>query len=186
MSGDLRYQWKRCIRSSFYECCTCTVHTATITMSGMTNTNIIHVDCSIVVTFIFLPNLLSASLSTWLLLVMRSSHVAKQMLFIIDKKCTALNIVAATKKRELCYCMAAEAFFTLLAINELHFEWMQCANDQRRQSKTPLHRMKIGRDINHVTFGKLVTSFVQKLKILGVYRSCKSRYWLQISFIFSK
>ena len=126
-----------------YECCTCTVHTATITMSGMTNTNIIHVDCSIVVTFIFLPNLLSASLSTWLLLVMRSSHVAKQMLFIIDKKCTALNIVAATKKRELCYCMATEAFFTLLAINELHFEWMQCANGQHRQSKTPLHRMKI-------------------------------------------
>ena len=43
-------------------------------------------------------------------------------------------------------------------------------------------KWQIGRDINHVTFGKCVTLLVQKLKILGVYKNCKSRYSLQISF----
>ena len=46
-------------------------------------------------------------------------------------------------------------------------------------------KQQMGKDINDVTFGKFVTSLVQKLKILEVYKNCNSRYWLQISF-FSK
>ena len=44
-------------------------------------------------------------------------------------------------------------------------------------------KQQIWRDINHVTFTKYVTSFVQKLKILGVYKNCMSRYQLQIQFV---
>ena len=54
-----------------------------------------------------------------------------------------------------------------------------------RVSRTKNGNLKsqTGRDINPVTFGKFVTSLVQKLKILGFYKNCKSSYWLQVSFL---
>ena len=54
-----------------------------------------------------------------------------------------------------------------------------------RVSRTKIENLKrqSGRDFNKVIFRKFVTSLVQKLKILGVYKNCKSRYWLQISFL---
>ena len=52
-------------------------------------------------------------------------------------------------------------------------------------SRTKIGNLKwqIERDINPVTFAKFVTSLVQKLKILGFYKNCKSSYWLQVSFL---
>ena len=62
----------------------------------------------------------------------------------------------------------------------LHCQWLYIV-----LSRTKIGNLKwqIGRDINPVTFGKFVTSLVQKLKILGFYKNCKSSYWLQVSFL---
>ena len=43
-------------------------------------------------------------------------------------------------------------------------------------------KYQIRRDFNQVIFRKFITSLVQQVKILGVYKNCKSRYWLQIRF----
>ena len=57
--------------------------------------------------------------------------------------------------------------------------WLHC-HSNLRISRTEIENLKwqIGRDINHVAFGKLITLLVQKLKIdlLGVYKNCTLMY----------
>ena len=54
-----------------------------------------------------------------------------------------------------------------------------------RVSRPTIKNLKwqVETDIIWVTFGKFVTSLVQKLKILGVYKNCECRYLLQIVFL---
>ena len=80
-------------------------------------------------------------------------------------------------------------YFICLATAKVKFNsryWVHCQwlYYPLRVSKIKIENWKwqIGTDINRVTFGKFLTSLVQKLKILGVYTNCESRYLLQMSF----
>ena len=60
--------------------------------------------------------------------------------------------------------------------------WLYC-HPNLRVSRTKIEnlRCQVGENINFITFGKLVTLLVQKLKKKCAHKNCESRYWLQIS-----